>query len=117
MGDLEVFEDFEKPSTYTVHLEGKEKTKSSFSERAEEIFGFWDFLGSLRPQCDEDNCTLCGECEEVCPQDAIKIDPYPVVDKDKCISCFCCMEACLYDAMKVPNWEEIQTKRREVLDA
>ncbi len=117
VGDLDVVEDFQKPSTYTVHLKGKEKKKSSYAARAEEVFGFWDFLGSLNPQCDEDNCTLCGECEAVCPQNAIKIDPYPEVDKEKCISCFCCMEACLYDAMKVPNWEEIQKKRRSVLDA
>lgn len=48
----------------------------------------------------EQKCTGCMACVNVCPQDAIKIEigktgfEYPCIDKDKCIECNMCAEAC-----------------------
>ncbi len=52
----------------------------------------------------------CGECLDVCPNDAIKRGPvtqnsmgediiYPVIDKSKCDECGACAEACKADAL------------------
>jgi len=50
------------------------------------------------PKLDAGKCTSCGECQAICPVDAITLRGKPLnggmVDKDKCISCFCCLEVC-----------------------
>ena len=107
-GDLEMIRDFEKPSTYTLHL--KEAKKSVFAERAQDFFDVLDKLGHIIPQCDDEKCIQCGECEEVCPAGAINLDPYPVLNRGKCISCFCCSEICVSGAMKVLEGEEIEMR-------
>jgi uncharacterized protein (DUF362 family) len=45
-------------------------------------------------------CTACGNCENICPKDAIKIkDQMAEVTYSKCIRCFCCHEVCPEDAI------------------
>jgi uncharacterized protein (DUF362 family)/NAD-dependent dihydropyrimidine dehydrogenase PreA subunit len=40
-------------------------------------------------------CIACGECEAVCPKNAIDVqDGRAVVDLSRCIRCFCCHEVC-----------------------
>jgi uncharacterized protein (DUF362 family) len=40
-------------------------------------------------------CIACGECQEICPQEAISIQAErAVIDYSKCIRCFCCHEVC-----------------------
>jgi len=42
-----------------------------------------------------EKCIACGDCEEICPKDAIQIkDGRASVDYSKCIRCFCCHEVC-----------------------
>jgi uncharacterized protein (DUF362 family)/NAD-dependent dihydropyrimidine dehydrogenase PreA subunit len=67
------------------------------------LFRFLTQLMLSRPVPIEDKCSKCGICQEHCPMEAIKLDPYPVVDPEKCISCFCCMELCPNTALDVTN--------------
>jgi len=47
-----------------------------------------------------DKCTACGECESICPKDAVKVKgPMAEVIYSKCIRCFCCHEVCPEDAI------------------
>ena len=47
-----------------------------------------------------DKCTACGDCESICPKDAVKVKgQMAVVTYSKCIRCFCCHEVCPEDAI------------------
>ena len=44
---------------------------------------------------DEDNCTGCGDCLQVCPQEAIVFHQVKaVINHDLCTGCAACMPAC-----------------------
>ena len=49
---------------------------------------------------DENDCTGCAACFNVCPQAAITMREndegfkYPVIDTDKCVGCGLCRKAC-----------------------
>ena len=73
---------FELPSTAGYALTGKKKPK--------------------RSPVPDDNCTGCGQCEEICPKDAIKmVDKIAKIDYSICIRCYCCHEVCPYNAVKL----------------
>jgi len=47
-----------------------------------------------------DKCTACGDCESICPKDAVKVQGQMAeVTYSKCIRCFCCHEVCPEDAI------------------
>lgn len=48
---------------------------------------------------DEELCTTCGTCANVCPNGAIKIDGGPVFDEEKCSACWACYNHCLFQAI------------------
>jgi len=49
-----------------------------------------------------DKCIGCGDCEEICPKEAVKVnDELAKINYSKCIRCFCCHEVCLEDAIKL----------------
>jgi len=53
---------------------------------------------------DEDKCTHCGVCIDICPTQAFVIDPKTrkvKFDKDKCIACELCIKICPPRAMRV----------------
>jgi uncharacterized protein (DUF362 family)/Pyruvate/2-oxoacid:ferredoxin oxidoreductase delta subunit len=52
-----------------------------------------------KPYIDEETCTDCGRCVEVCPKDAL--DEFPSVYYDSCIRCYCCQEVCPEAAVKL----------------
>ena len=53
-------------------------------------------------ETDLDACTGCGECAEICPVDAVRMeDDVPVVDQDWCIGCGVCVSRCPTDAARI----------------
>lgn len=53
-----------------------------------------------KPKLNKELCISCGECEKVCPADAIRIrGGYPSVEGRVCIRCYCCQEICLQGAL------------------
>lgn len=50
--------------------------------------------GGLKPSIDE-SCTLCGECVDVCPAKALRIDGNTLArDNASCIACAACIVTC-----------------------
>ena len=43
---------------------------------------------------DEEKCTGCGTCVEVCPVEALKVNDKAKVDEDACIDCGTCVDEC-----------------------
>jgi NAD-dependent dihydropyrimidine dehydrogenase PreA subunit len=53
-------------------------------------------------ETDKEQCIGCGECVEICPVDALKMeDEIPVVDEDWCIGCGVCATVCNTDAIEM----------------
>jgi uncharacterized protein (DUF362 family)/NAD-dependent dihydropyrimidine dehydrogenase PreA subunit len=51
-----------------------------------------------------DKCTACGDCESICPKDAVKVTGQMAeVTYSKCIRCFCCHEVCPENAIVLRN--------------
>lgn len=47
---------------------------------------------------DEDLCTQCAICKQICPVGAVTLDPGPVFDEN-CFDCFNCIRECPEDAI------------------
>jgi len=43
---------------------------------------------------DEEKCTACGSCVDVCPVDALSINGKAKVNADECIDCGTCVDEC-----------------------
>ena len=51
---------------------------------------------------DEEKCTACGACVEVCPVEALKlVDDKAKVDPDVCIDCGTCVDECPVGAISL----------------
>lgn len=48
-----------------------------------------------------ENCTMCGTCETVCPTGAISYTESVITDNDKCILCCACIKNCPSDAREL----------------
>ena len=50
----------------------------------------------------KEKCVKCGQCQRVCPVDAItwQKQEYPVISPDKCIRCKACINACPFMAIQ-----------------
>ena len=53
---------------------------------------------------DEEKCTGCGTCEEVCPVEAIKVpDNKAKIDAEACIECGACVDECPEGSLSMGN--------------
>ena len=60
---------------------------------------------------DQDECTGCEACEEICPMDAIEMDEEKTVasvNLDRCIGCGLCVTVCEFDAMSLKDKKETE---------
>jgi uncharacterized protein (DUF362 family) len=52
-------------------------------------------LLTSRPRLvNEQACTRCGDCAQICGAGAITLSPLPVYDDNKCVRCYACTEIC-----------------------
>jgi ferredoxin/flavodoxin len=66
-------------------------------------------------EADQELCTKCGMCEDVCPVKAMTCSPYPEVG-DNCIFCFNCVRLCEEQAFKIdlsPFGERLRSMAKE----
>ncbi|WP_319522023.1 EFR1 family ferrodoxin [uncultured Desulfosarcina sp.] len=62
---------------------------------------------------DEEKCTQCGTCVQVCPAGAVALDPLPVFGAT-CFDCFNCVRECPESAIASPvNFEVLHDKIRK----
>jgi len=62
---------------------------------------------------DEEKCTQCGTCAQVCPAGAVALDPLPVFDAN-CFDCFNCVRECPESAIVSPmKFEVLHDKIRK----
>ncbi len=60
---------------------------------------------------DEELCTGCQACEEICPMDAIDMEQENIVaqvDHDRCIGCGLCVTVCEFDAVSLADKKEVE---------
>jgi NADH-quinone oxidoreductase subunit I len=72
--------------------------------------GYRGMLGLVTdPETGELNCTACGQCQKICPDQCIKVEGEGkgkerrpvvfVIDMAKCMYCGLCTEVCPFDAL------------------
>lgn len=53
---------------------------------------------------ESNRCVGCGDCEKVCPVDAVKVfNGKAIIDAEKCIKCEICIGSCTYNAIRKNN--------------
>jgi len=70
-------------------------------------------FGGVAPETDAENCTLCGECAEVCPVRVVTVSDSVTTQAENCLMCCACVKICPVDARPFnhPSIEE----RRDLL--
>ncbi len=63
----------------------------------------WRKIMSWNVVVDNDKCTGCGECVDICPVEVyeLKDAKSSVVNEEECLGCESCVEVCEFDAITV----------------
>jgi ferredoxin len=64
---------------------------------------------------DENKCTVCGICMEVCPVEAITIDRVAKIDTQICIGCGSCVAQCPNEAILMEKTENKLSYRKSAI--
>jgi len=64
------------------------------------------FATNYFSEVDEDECTGCRTCEEVCPMDAIIVNEVSHINRERCIGCGVCVAKCPSEAIHLRDKEE-----------
>lgn len=91
VGEKDFKIDFKKP----------QKKPQLVSNLPKSIVKFIFNLASMKPHVKKNKCKRCNICAQVCPVNAIKLDPFPKFDRKKCVLCYCCHENCPYNAIRL----------------
>ncbi|MCD4678377.1 MAG: 4Fe-4S binding protein [Desulfobacula sp.] len=80
---------------------------------------------NFQAKIDQDRCTGCMTCGDICPMDAIDMDEeqiVPAMNIDRCIGCGLCVTVCEFEAMSLINkknferWEPPETPLETYMD-
>lgn len=55
----------------------------------------------MKATVDKEKCIGCGQCVDVCPVEAIKLDNDIAVISDECIECGACADECPSEAISL----------------
>jgi electron transport complex protein RnfB len=64
------------------------------------------FATNYFSEVDEEECTGCRTCEEVCPMDAIIVNEVSHINRERCIGCGVCVAKCPSEAIFLRDKEE-----------
>ncbi len=62
------------------------------------------------PRFNQEKCTLCGVCVEICPRAILKIEDKKVVQSGDCLMCAHCYAVCRFGAVTVPGLLDMDQK-------
>jgi uncharacterized protein (DUF362 family)/Pyruvate/2-oxoacid:ferredoxin oxidoreductase delta subunit len=66
------------------------------------LYAYLQYELRLTPEVSRDKCTVCLECVEICPRQAVQlVQGFAWVDKKLCINCMCCHEVCQFQAIRL----------------
>ncbi len=63
---------------------------------------------NYQARVNEDECTACAACEDICPMDAIDIGDTAAVNTDRCIGCGLCVTVCEFEAMSLAEKKDME---------
>jgi len=87
--------------------QGSNKIQNSYSKLgSDQIFKYPGYVSSVKVhplEWIEENCIWCRKCEEVCPRNAITIEPQVSwkIDEALCVRCGLCVRACPTNALSL----------------
>jgi len=76
-------------------------TNAKLLDRPAELFATNYFS-----EVDEEECTGCSTCEDVCPMDAITVNDVSHISRERCIGCGVCVSNCPSEAIYLRDKEE-----------